>query len=105
VIEIQAKKNVMVAGFDNISIASVVRVKDSFHRQDARSRKAETGLSVRKPLFRALLSQLHPGREGNLAEMQGLERPPEGTRVTPAKDPDGKGVQVLWPVTTLTNGG
>jgi hypothetical protein len=61
--------------------------------RDTSVRCGQNGPDSQKPLFRALLSQLHPGHEGTLAEMQGLERPPEGTLVPPDLDPDGKGVQ------------
>jgi hypothetical protein len=49
-------------------------------RQDARSRMAETGQSVRKPLFRAPAHPLRPGHEWNPAERRGrtiLRRGPE----------------------------
>jgi hypothetical protein len=39
---------------------------------EARKTTAETGLALMKRLFRALLSQLHPGHSGTLP--QGLER-------------------------------
>lgn len=49
---------------------------------EARSTLAETGQTLKKPLFRALLSQLHPGRSGSLCS----RRPNRaGSRSTPDK--------------------